>query len=176
MDGRWGAGRERERGGGMDFVSWLEGLPGITMEKLYASHWACQAALRGLPPLAKLYVLRLLYLESPVPASAPHNAVPLRPHTLIVIFSSCQRQERILSAHGVWQASWTRGPSSMARGSMPQRWTSSRACTSCSTVAYRGAYPILGHRCCSGMCNFLEIQPAQCRQSSNASEDIWHTR
>ena len=55
----------------MDFVSWLEGLPQETATKLYASHWACQAVLRGLPPLAKQYVLRLLFLDGPVPTSAP---------------------------------------------------------------------------------------------------------
>lgn len=55
----------------MNFVSWLEGLPQETATKLYASHWACQAVLRGLPPLAKQYVLRLLFLDGPVPTSAP---------------------------------------------------------------------------------------------------------
>ena len=54
----------------MDFVSWLEGLPRDTATKLYASHWACQAILRGLPPIAKQYVLRLLFLDAPVPSSA----------------------------------------------------------------------------------------------------------
>ena len=54
----------------MDFVSWLEGLPQETASQLYTSHWACQAVLRGLPPIAKQYVLRLLFLDVPVPASA----------------------------------------------------------------------------------------------------------
>jgi transcription initiation factor TFIIH subunit 4 len=52
----------------MDFISWLEALPADTVGKLYSSHWACQAVLRGLPPLAKQYVLRLLFLDAPVPA------------------------------------------------------------------------------------------------------------
>ena len=55
----------------MDFVSWLEGLPQETASQLYTSHWACQAVLRGLPPIAKQYVLRLLFLDVPVLASAP---------------------------------------------------------------------------------------------------------
>ena len=50
----------------MDFISWLEALPPETVAKLYCSHWACQAVLRGLPPVAKHYVLRLLYLDGPV--------------------------------------------------------------------------------------------------------------
>jgi hypothetical protein len=61
----------------MDFVSWLEGLPRDTATKLYASHWACQAILRGLPPIAKQYVLRLLFLDTPVPASAHAGALCL---------------------------------------------------------------------------------------------------
>lgn len=50
----------------MDFISWLEALPPETVAKLYSSHWACQAVLRGLPPVAKHYVLRLLFLDAPI--------------------------------------------------------------------------------------------------------------
>ena len=62
----------------MDFNTWLEELPAGTVGKLYSSHWACQAVLRGLPPLAKQYVLRLLFLDLPVPAGgARHPAACL---------------------------------------------------------------------------------------------------
>ena len=53
----------------MDFVSWLEALPAATVGKLYGSQWACQAVLRSLPPLAKQYVVRMLFVETPIPSS-----------------------------------------------------------------------------------------------------------
>ena len=53
----------------MDFVSWLEALPAATVGKLYGSQWACQAVLRSLPPLAKQYVARMLFVEAPIPSS-----------------------------------------------------------------------------------------------------------
>lgn len=53
----------------MDFISWLETLPSDTVGKLYQSHWACQAVLRGLQPIAKQYVMRMLFLDVPVALS-----------------------------------------------------------------------------------------------------------
>ena len=53
----------------MDFVSWLEALPAATVGKLYGSQWACQAVLRSLPSLAKQYVVRMLFVETPIPSS-----------------------------------------------------------------------------------------------------------
>ncbi|CAL8465169.1 g4704 [Coccomyxa elongata] len=53
----------------MDFISWLETLPADTVGKLYTSHWACQAVLRGLTSLAKQYVIRILFLDVPVATS-----------------------------------------------------------------------------------------------------------
>jgi hypothetical protein len=53
----------------MDFLSWLETLPSSTVGKLYQSHWASQAVLRGLQPLAKQYILRLLFVDVPVACS-----------------------------------------------------------------------------------------------------------
>lgn len=53
----------------MDFVYWLEALPAATVGKLYGSQWACQAVLRSLPPLAKQYVARMLFVETPIPSS-----------------------------------------------------------------------------------------------------------
>lgn len=55
----------------MDFVFWLEALPAATVGKLYGSQWACQAVLRSLPPLAKQYVARMLFVETPIPSSKP---------------------------------------------------------------------------------------------------------
>ena len=48
----------------VDFVTYLVQLPAIQLDKLYESRWTCQAVLRSLPPLAKQYVLRLVFLDS----------------------------------------------------------------------------------------------------------------
>lgn len=61
----------------MDFVSWLEALPAATVGKLYGSQWACQAVLRSLPPLAKQYVARILFVELPIPSSEYSETVLL---------------------------------------------------------------------------------------------------
>ena len=47
----------------MDLVGYLETLPQEAVARLYTSSWTCQAVLRGLPPLAKLYGLRMVFLE-----------------------------------------------------------------------------------------------------------------
>ena len=47
----------------MDLVGYLETLPKAAVSSLYTSPWTCQAVLRGLPPLAKLYALRMVFLE-----------------------------------------------------------------------------------------------------------------
>lgn len=47
----------------MDLVGYLETLPQEALSRLYSSPWTSQAVLRGLPPLGKLYTLRMLYLE-----------------------------------------------------------------------------------------------------------------
>lgn len=46
-----------------DFMGMVANLPAAKVDTLYESHWTCQAVFRSLPPLAKMYVLRLLYLE-----------------------------------------------------------------------------------------------------------------
>ena len=47
----------------MDLVGYLETLPKDALSRLYSSPWTSQAVLRGLPPLGKLYTLRMLFLE-----------------------------------------------------------------------------------------------------------------
>ena len=47
----------------MDFVTYLEGLPADVIGTLYSSPWTCRAVLRGISPLAKQYVLRMLLLD-----------------------------------------------------------------------------------------------------------------
>lgn len=46
-----------------DFMDMVANLPAAKLDNLYDSHWTCQAVYRSLPSLAKMYVLRLLYLE-----------------------------------------------------------------------------------------------------------------
>ena len=53
----------------MDFNAYLTTLPPEQLTSLYDSPWTCQAVLRSLPPLAQHYVLQLLFLEQPIPAS-----------------------------------------------------------------------------------------------------------
>ena len=54
------------------FVGFLSGLPPRQIDRLYASPWACLAVLRALPPLAKHYAMRLLYVDAHVPLSELH--------------------------------------------------------------------------------------------------------
>lgn len=51
----------------MDLVSYLEDLPPDRLARLYDSPYTCQAVLRSLPPLAKQYVMRLLFLDAGIP-------------------------------------------------------------------------------------------------------------
>ena len=50
----------------MDLISYLEGLPPGAVGSLYGSYWTCRAVLRGMPPLAKQYVMRLVLLDEGV--------------------------------------------------------------------------------------------------------------
>jgi transcription initiation factor TFIIH subunit 4 len=55
--------------GQFSFVEYLTTLSPLKLDKLYESMWTCQAVLRSLPPVAKQYVLRLLYVDQPLPSS-----------------------------------------------------------------------------------------------------------
>jgi Transcription factor Tfb2 len=48
----------------MELVSWLETLHKDELEKLYRNRWTCQAVFRVLPPLARQYLLRLVFLDA----------------------------------------------------------------------------------------------------------------
>ena len=50
----------------VNVVSYVEGLTREVRDMLYVSPWTCQAVLRSLSPLAKQYVLRLLWIDRPV--------------------------------------------------------------------------------------------------------------
>lgn len=51
----------------MDMVA---SLPATKLDKLYDNTFICEAVLRSLPPLAKKYVLQLLFIEDPVTAKS----------------------------------------------------------------------------------------------------------
>ena len=50
----------------INVVSYVEGLDREVRDILFQSPWTCQAVLRSLTPLAKQYVLRLLWIDKPV--------------------------------------------------------------------------------------------------------------
>jgi len=50
----------------INVVSYVEGLEGSVRDLLFRSPWTCQAVMRSLSPLAKQYVLRLLWIQRPV--------------------------------------------------------------------------------------------------------------
>ncbi|BBN14722.1 transcription initiation factor TFIIH subunit 4 [Marchantia polymorpha subsp. ruderalis] len=49
-----------------NFMEMVAALPAAKLDELYGSPWTCQAVVRSLPPLAKQYVLRLLFVEAAV--------------------------------------------------------------------------------------------------------------
>jgi transcription initiation factor TFIIH subunit 4 len=59
----------------MDFSAYLMTLPQEQLQRLYDSPWTCQAVLRSLPPLPQHFVLRMLFMPGPVPASWLDTAV-----------------------------------------------------------------------------------------------------
>ncbi|GFR52941.1 hypothetical protein Agub_g15603, partial [Astrephomene gubernaculifera] len=52
----------------MDFTAYISGLSPDKRTLLYRSPWTSLAVFRNLPPLAQLYVMRLLFLPGPFPA------------------------------------------------------------------------------------------------------------
>ncbi|XP_071706463.1 general transcription and DNA repair factor IIH subunit TFB2-like [Rutidosis leptorrhynchoides] len=53
-----------------NFMDMVASLPAMKLDKLYENAFICEAILRSLPPLAKKYVLQLLYMDDPVTASS----------------------------------------------------------------------------------------------------------
>lgn len=51
-----------------NFMDMVASLPAVKLDKLYENSFICEAILRSLPPLAKKYVLQLLYIEGVVSA------------------------------------------------------------------------------------------------------------
>ncbi|KAA8515273.1 hypothetical protein F0562_018497 [Nyssa sinensis] len=53
-----------------NFMDMVASLPAMKLDKLYENAFICEAILRSLPPLAKKYVLQMLYIDVPVPAKS----------------------------------------------------------------------------------------------------------
>lgn len=51
----------------MDMVA---SLPAMKLDQLYENAFICEAILRSLPPLAKKFVLQMLYIDAPVSATS----------------------------------------------------------------------------------------------------------
>ncbi|XP_071929475.1 general transcription and DNA repair factor IIH subunit TFB2-like [Coffea arabica] len=49
-----------------NFMDMVASLPAMKLDKLYQNAFICQAILRSMPPLAKRYVLQLLFIDAPV--------------------------------------------------------------------------------------------------------------
>lgn len=49
-----------------NFMDMVASLPSMKLDKLYHNAFICEAILRSLPPLAKKYVLQMLYIDGPV--------------------------------------------------------------------------------------------------------------
>ncbi|XP_077223295.1 general transcription and DNA repair factor IIH subunit TFB2-like isoform X2 [Tasmannia lanceolata] len=53
-----------------NFMDMVGALPAMKLDKLYENAFICEAVLRSLPPLAKNYVLQMLYVDAPVTAKS----------------------------------------------------------------------------------------------------------
>lgn len=58
-----------------NFMDMVAALPAMKLDKLYESTFICEAVLRSLPPLAKKYVLQMLFIDSPIPAKSMEDWV-----------------------------------------------------------------------------------------------------
>ncbi|KAE9449521.1 hypothetical protein C3L33_18577, partial [Rhododendron williamsianum] len=58
-----------------NFMDMVASLPVMKLDKLYDNAFICEAILRSLPPLAKKYVLQMLYIDEPVLATSIHEWV-----------------------------------------------------------------------------------------------------
>ncbi|KAL5575425.1 hypothetical protein UlMin_017124 [Ulmus minor] len=53
-----------------NFMDMVASLPAMKLDRLYANAFICEAILRSLPPLAKKYVLQLLFIDGPITAKS----------------------------------------------------------------------------------------------------------
>lgn len=50
----------------LDLASYIAALPPDVKHEVFSSPWTSQALFRALAPLAQQYILRLLYIDTPV--------------------------------------------------------------------------------------------------------------
>ncbi|KAF8409283.1 hypothetical protein HHK36_005357 [Tetracentron sinense] len=53
-----------------NFMDMVAALPALKLDKFYENTFICEAVLRSLPPLAKKYVLQMLYIDVPITAKS----------------------------------------------------------------------------------------------------------
>ncbi|KGN49219.1 general transcription and DNA repair factor IIH subunit TFB2 isoform X1 [Cucumis sativus] len=53
-----------------NFMDMVASLPAMKLDQLYENAFICEAILRSLPPLAKKFVLQMLYIDGPVSAKS----------------------------------------------------------------------------------------------------------
>ncbi|KAJ4976504.1 hypothetical protein NE237_001610 [Protea cynaroides] len=53
-----------------NFMDMVAALPALKLDMLYDNGFICEAVLRSLPPLAKKYVLQMLYIDNSIPAKS----------------------------------------------------------------------------------------------------------
>ncbi|CAH9082363.1 unnamed protein product [Cuscuta epithymum] len=53
-----------------NFMDMVASLPAVKLDNLYDNPFICEAILRSLPPVAKKYVLQLLFIDSPTSAKS----------------------------------------------------------------------------------------------------------
>ncbi|KAE7995655.1 hypothetical protein FH972_000429 [Carpinus fangiana] len=53
-----------------NFMDMVASLPAMKLDKLYENAFICEAILRSLPPLAKKYVIQMLYIDVPITAKS----------------------------------------------------------------------------------------------------------
>ncbi|CAK9321022.1 unnamed protein product [Citrullus colocynthis] len=53
-----------------NFMDMVASLPAMKLDQLYENAFICEAILRSLPPLAKKFVLQMLYIDAPVSATS----------------------------------------------------------------------------------------------------------
>lgn len=63
----------------MNISTYIATLDSDVRSQLYTSPWTCQALFRALAPLAQQYVIRLLYVDQPVPEGGAHRAPCMQP-------------------------------------------------------------------------------------------------
>ena len=63
----------------MSLLGYFAGLPPVVLDRLFKNGWLCQGLLRALPPLARLYALRLIVVSAEDGGALPAELVSAWP-------------------------------------------------------------------------------------------------